>query len=96
VTHGETVRARILDTGLAMWRDRETVSARGIGQRLGVTHSAVLYHYGSSRALKDAIAAHAVRSGDGAVIADLIVSGHAAIADMPAADRAGWLSRAAG
>jgi AcrR family transcriptional regulator len=81
-----------------MWLEsgEAAVSARGIGQRLGVTHSAILYHYGSSQALKDAIAAHAVCKKCGPIVAALIIAQHPAVAELTATIRAGYLARAAG
>lgn len=91
--HGERVRAAILAAGLELWRcDPSTVSARGIGRRLGMTHSAVLYHHGTIAALRDAVAAHAVAMGDAVVIPMLIVARHPAVSRMPDIERAGWLA----
>lgn len=87
--HGERTKQAILDAGLALWPN---VSARGIGKRLGMTHPACLYHFGTSAALKDAIAREAVRIGRADVIRQLIVTGHPAVAHLTVAERQGWLA----
>lgn len=92
-THGQRTKAAILATGLTMWReDSRSVSARGIGTALGLTHSAVLYHFGSSDGLRDAIAAEAVRTGCVVIVPQLITARHAAVADMAPSDRARYLT----
>jgi hypothetical protein len=91
-THGERVRASILAAGLDCWRfDPATVTARRIGRTLEMSHCNVLYHFGSAAALKDAIAAEAVRIGDTKIIPMLIAAKHPAVADMPGVDRARFL-----
>jgi AcrR family transcriptional regulator len=92
-THGDRVKASILATGLALWRaDPATVSARAIGQALGISHGAVLYHYGSADALKAAIAAEAVRVGDTVIVPMLIAARHTAADVLSAADRRRYLA----
>lgn len=91
-THGDRVRASILATGLDLMRtDPATLSARRIGKRLGLTHSAVLYHYGNAAALKDAVAAHAVAAGDAPCIRYLIAMRHPAVDRMPQSERSRWM-----
>lgn len=92
-THGDRTKAAILSTGLALWRDdSRLVSARGIGAVLGLTHSAILYHFGTSEALRDAIADEAVRTGCTIVVPQLIATKHPSVADMPQRDRARYLA----
>lgn len=92
-SHGARVRAAIIAVGLDLWRtDPTSVSARGIGTRLKMTHSAVLYHFGSASALKHAVASEAVRVGDPAVVPHLIVTGHPAAALLTPEQRATYLS----
>lgn len=86
--HGERTKAAILRAGLDLWPN---VSARGIGKALGLTHPACLYHFGTSAALKDAIAAEAVRVGHRRIIQQLIVERHPAVAHLDDAARQGWL-----
>lgn len=95
--HGERMRAAMLDAGLALWRDDPaSVSARRIGKIVGLTHGGVLYHFGTSAALRDAIAAHAVAARDPVVIPLLIASRHAAASSLTASQRAGYLASVAG
>lgn len=92
-THGERVKASILSIGLMLWRDDPaTVSARRIGQRLGLTHGAVLYYFKSADGMKAAIAAEAVRAGDAVVVPMLIASRHPAADCLTVEDRRRFLA----
>lgn len=92
-SHGERVKASILAAGLDIWRsDAAAVSARKIGARLDMTHSAVLYHFGDVDALKAALAAEAVRVGDTVIVPQLIASRHPAAAALSDADRRRYLA----
>ena len=92
-SHGERIKAAIIATGLDLWRvDPASVSARRIGQTLGMTHGAILYHFGSTGALKMAIANEAVRTGDSIVTPLLIVSNHPAAASLTAEQRQAYLT----
>lgn len=96
-SHGERVKLRILEMGLQLWRaDPSYVSAHRIGHELGMTHSAVLYHFGHTAALKDAIAAHAVAKGESRVIVSLIGMQHKAVAHMDDVQRLEHMSAARG
>lgn len=91
--HGERVKQQILDVGLALWReDAALVNARQIGLKLGMTHAGCLYHYGSSAALRDAVASYAVAKGDTVVVRQLIVSNHPAAAALTQQQRAAFLA----
>lgn len=92
-THGGRTKASILAAGVALWRDDpRSVSARGVASRLGMTHGAVLYHFGTSDALRDAIAAEAVRKGDTKIVPMLIAEQHPAAAALSSADRRRYLA----
>lgn len=92
-SHGDRVKTSILKTGLKLWHtDPGHVTARRIGRVLNLTHSAVLYHFGSADAMRDAIAAHAVRVGDKHVVPQLITSKHAAVASLTEAERRHYLA----
>lgn len=95
--HGHRVKADIIATGLELWREggESKVSARGIGKRVGLTHSGVLYHWENSAAkLKRAIADEAVRLGDAAIVPRLILDNHPAVAHLDMAARQAYLSAA--
>jgi AcrR family transcriptional regulator len=93
-THGQGVKAAILTEGLALWRiDPATVSARRIAKQLGMTHANILYHFGSTAGLKNAIALEAIRVGDRKVIPMLIACGHEAAARLSPEERQAYLSR---
>lgn len=79
----------ILDAGLRMWPD---VSARAIARELQTTHSACLYHFGSTAALRAAVAVEAVRVGDTRVVPMLIVGRHEAAASLGESERREWLA----
>lgn len=83
------IHKAILQAGLALWPN---VTARGVGNMLGMTHSGVLYHCGSAAKLKDAVAAYAVQTLDPVVVPQLIVARHPAAASLPADVRAALLS----
>lgn len=88
MAHGAKVKLRILEMGLTLWRiDPAFVTARRIGSEIGLTHSAVLYHFKNAVAMKDAIAYHAVRQGESRVIAHLIAARHSSVANMSDADK---------
>ncbi len=92
-THGERVKAAILAEGLALWRDDPaSVSARKIGGRLGMTHSAVLYHFGGVETMKAAIADEAVRTACPVIVPQLIASRHPAAGALSVADRRRFLA----
>lgn len=86
--HGDRRKAQILEAGLQLWHDGESnVTARGIAKLLGMTHTAILYHYKNSDELKLSIARHAVVSKDRTVLPMLIVSRHPSVAHFTDADR---------
>lgn len=90
---GAQKREAIIQAGLDLWRDDPaSVSARRIGKVLGMSHAGILFHYKSVDGLKNAIAERAVEMCDPVIIPKLIVAGHPAIADMPAAMRQVYLA----
>ncbi len=92
-THGEKMKARIIAAGLDLWRsDPAAVTARGIGAALEMTHSAILYHFGTADALKAAVAAEAVRIADPVIVPQLITSRHPAAAGISASERQRFLA----
>lgn len=92
-SHGDRVKAAIIGEGLALWRDNPaSVSARKIGARLGMTHSAVLYHFIDVEAMKRAIAAEAVRTACPVIVPQLIAARHPAAAALSSADRRRFLA----
>lgn len=90
MSHGDRRRAQILDAGLALWPD---VTARNVAKSLGLTHSAVLYHFKTSQALRDAIAVHAFAVKCRRVVPMLIVARHPASSVLSAVERTEYLSR---
>jgi AcrR family transcriptional regulator len=92
-THGDRTKAAILAAGLKLMRDDPAaLSARRIGKALGMTHSAILYHYGTSKGLVDAIAAHAIAERCPVVTRYLVAVRHPAADALSAADRRRALS----
>lgn len=91
--HGDRVKAEMLEVGLQLWRTHPTlVTARAVGQRMGLTHTAVLYHWKTTGALKAAIAEHAVARRDPVVVPMLIVERHPSVAGLTADERAAFLT----
>lgn len=87
---GETTRAAILTAGLDIMRaDPTALNSHSIGRALHRPHQTVLYHFKTAEALRDAVAAHAVKCDDRRVIRYLIVTEHVAVAGMR--DAAGYL-----
>lgn len=92
-SHGETVKAAIIAIGLMLWRmDPSFVTARRIGKEVRLSHGAVLYHFGSSELMRDAIAREAVRQRDAIVVPQLIVARHHTISHLSDADKAGFMA----
>lgn len=92
-THGERQKALMLVCGIKLWRQSpDAVSARRIAKMMDMTHHGVLYHFGTSAAMRDAIAYEAVRVGDPVIVPMLIVSRHSAADGLSAADRLRYLA----
>lgn len=67
--HGDQVRERILNAGIAQWPN---VGVRAIARDIGMSHGAVLYHFGTAAALKDAITKHVLQSKDAGAVFEMI------------------------
>lgn len=81
-TAGEKTREKILNAGLNLWPN---VTASTVGRAAGLSHAAVLYHFPGT--LRDAVADHAVATGDSRVIVQLMAAGHSAVDKLSPADR---------
>lgn len=81
MSKGIKTRQAILDEGMKLWPD---VSSREIGRRIGVTHAAVAYYFDNRSKLRDAIAQHAVKTGNVRVIAQLIAVKHPSVESLSA------------
>ncbi len=91
--HGTRTRDAILDAGLRLWRsDPGKVSARRIGKWCDMTHAGVLYHFGTSAALYDALAIEAVRLRDATIVPQLIVARHPAADSLTDVERSRYLA----
>jgi AcrR family transcriptional regulator len=92
-THGERVKAAIIATGIRLWHVNPAhVTARRIAREHGVTHAAVLYHFGNAEGLRNAIADAAVSCGDRVIVPQLITAKHPAAAALSEADRRQYLA----
>lgn len=92
-THGERTKAAILAAGVRLWGETcVPPGASAIGKALGLTHSAVLYHFRAVAPLQDAIAAEAVRLCDAKVVPLLIASRNPAAATLSSVDRRRYMS----
>ena len=79
---GDKTKRAILEIGVKLWPD---VTAREIARRLDMSHPVIAYHFGAD--LKDAVAAHAVETGNSRVIAQLIATKHKAVRKMIVLER---------
>ena len=78
--HGEKVKIAILNEGCKIWADDVSkLSARAIGKKVGLTHSAILYHFETFSKLKFAIAKYAVANDIEAVVRQLKATDHPAL-----------------
>jgi AcrR family transcriptional regulator len=91
--HGDRQRAAILAEGLRLWRATgEPASVRLVARGAGLTHGGVLYHFGTAKGLRDALAAEAVASADALIIPHLIVARHPAADSLSPGDRSRYLA----
>lgn len=93
VGKGARTRASIVEIGLQVWRETpEKVNANHIASLVGITHGACLYHFKTVDLLRDAIAQHAVRTGDKIVVPMLLAARHPATAELTTEQKAEYLS----
>ncbi len=88
MAHSDEVKKRILETGVQLW---PYATARAIGRELDLSHSAILYHFGSSDLLQLDVARYAVHVGNAKVIVQLLASAHPAVAEMSPRERKKYL-----
>lgn len=95
---GDRSKATIIRTALDLWREggEKAVTARGIAKRVGLSHAGVIYHFGNTAGMMDAIKREAIESRDAQIISQLILAGDPLVAGWPQADRQAWLAAAAG
>ena len=85
--HGDKMKQNILNAGLVLWRQNPIhVTARNVGDAVGLRHSTVLHHFKGR--LRDAVAEHAVAAGDSKIIMQLMATNHPAVAGLSEEDRA--------
>ena len=78
---GEQTKEEILKAGLELWPD---VTPSTIARKIGITHTAVLYHFSN---VKEAVAQYAVDNDCSPVIVQMLATNHKLVKDMPAAER---------
>lgn len=82
---GERTKQKILNAGLDLWPD---VTLQGVARALDLnSHVNIFYYFKNVAELKDAVAAHAVETGNSRVIMQLVAANHAAVKDLSQADR---------
>ncbi len=87
-----TNKEEILTAGLEMWaHDRQVPTVRALAKKIGVTHSAILYHWKKVSLLQAALAVAAVTRQDPIIVPILIVMGHPAVSLMASVDRERFL-----
>ncbi len=79
---GEETKIRILEAGVKLWPN---ITARAIGEEIGLSHPLVAYYFGKK--IKDAVAAYAIATGKSRVIAQLIAMKHPAARKLTAGER---------
>ena len=87
--HGERVRLKIIEAGMQLWANggHFNVTARKIGESIGMTHTNILYHFKDTARLREAIAKHAVDEKNSKVIVHLIALNHSLVKGMNDAER---------
>lgn len=84
-SHGEKTRQKILTAGVRLWPD---ITLEAVAKSAKVkSHNVVLYHFPDG-SLKDAIARHAVETGNSKIIVQLVGLGHDAIKKVSPPERA--------
>ena len=87
-THGAKIKAQIIAAVVAQWvDDPDGITVRSVARDCGLTHGAILYHFGTAAKLREAAAVHAVQIGESRVIAQLIATRNPLVADMNEATR---------
>lgn len=95
MSKGERTKAEIVQIGLQVWRETPNrVNASHIASLVGITHAAVIYHWGTAAQLRMAIAEHAVKVRDPVIVPMLITSGHPAVAHMSESEKMEFLANA--
>lgn len=95
---GDKSKVAIVRTALELWREggERAVTARAVGKRVGLSHAGVIYHFGSTGAMLDAVKRQAIEDGDGVVIAALILGNDPLVAEWDQPTRQAWLVAGAG
>lgn len=93
-SHGARIRDAIILAGLALWREggASSVTAGRIGTRVQLSRQAVLYHYGSADALREAVGRAAIERHDADVVRQMITARHPLCDGMTGDEKAGWLA----
>lgn len=87
---GEKTKQNILDAGVSVWPD---VSLSNVARAAGLkSHRSVSYYF-ATEDLKDAVAAHAVASGNSRVIVQLLAVNHKAVKKLSTEDRERHLNK---
>lgn len=80
------MKIKILNAGLELWPD---VTLQGVANLIGgITRQGVNHHFPDG-SLKDAVALHAVNTGHGRIIVQLIALDHVVVDDMTQGEREG-------
>lgn len=79
------MKEKILEAGLKLWPE---ITYNGVARALELnSHVNVIYYFKTSKALKDAVADYAVKTGNSRVIMQLVAADHPAVARLSQADR---------
>lgn len=91
--HGDKTRLAILDTGLKLWSLGREPTPSAVATAMGMTRTAIHWHFNSGFKLKEALAEHAIRQGNSRVIVQLIATNHHAVGTMGDLERQTHLNR---
>ena len=89
-THGDKIKNRIVQKALFLWGQTHQPSVREIARSLNMSHSAVLYHFGTSEILIERVAQRAVDISYKPVVRKLIVNNNSCVSNLTTEQRAGY------
>lgn len=85
----KSVKQDALNAGIELWPH---ITVRSVAKKIGVAHSAVLYHFKSLEQLKNSIATHAIDTHNVGVVSQMIVSDHPMARTLTAKERQSYLA----
>ena len=92
--HGERQKAAIIQAGIDLWHEggEASVTARGIGKRVKLSHAGVLFHFDAIADLKQQVKRAGVERGDKQIIQALLVTRDPVVAHFTDDQRRAWMA----